>query len=177
MKKKSKSTRRKSTAKKPKKRSKKSSKPTRLWGLEVLTFPRHAQEPMEMDEKYRKDLKENPDAAAFLSKFNDEFYGNTFRKGTRPLHKKSERKTLYNATNARNRDMYNRRYRYNDLEYVAGQESAPTLDPSEALIDYLDQKNTIDQFMADALESGLSEKEVIELTTKIFDLEGLHEPR
>lgn len=150
-------------------------KKEKLWGLEPLTFPKAAQEFIGIDEQYKKDLMNDPKAAAFLSKFHDEVYGNKFRKGkgAKNLHVKDARKEIYDGTNARNRDMYNRRYRYQDIEYVASMEASDTANPTEAIIDYIDKKKKIKAFYDELLGQGVSVKEAQELTSYIFNLESI----
>lgn len=163
--------------KKPKKNSPKAPKskktqrkPEKLWGLQPLTFPKSAQEYIGLDEQYKKDLADDPKAAAFLSKFNVEVYGNTFKKGkgAKNLYKKNERKSIYDSTNARNRDMYNRRYRYQDIEYVASMENSNTSNPQDALIDYMDKKKKIQSFLDRCTNNGMTDKEAEDLASWVF---------
>lgn len=148
-------------------------KPEKLWGLEPLTFPKSAQEYIDIDEQYKKDLKNDPKAAAFLSKFHEEVYGNKFKKGSgnRNLYSKGERKSIYDSTNARNRDMYNKRYKYLDIEYLAGLDAGPNADPTDAVLNYIDKKKRVKKFLDEAVQNGLSVKEAEELTKYVFDLE------
>ena len=97
---------------KKKKSKKKSAKPQRkkvLWGLKPLTFNRAVQQYMDQDYMDKLDDK----SKEWLSKFNVEYYGNTFKKGKGPLnhHVKADHKKVYDQTNARNRDMYNKIYK------------------------------------------------------------------
>jgi hypothetical protein len=152
---------------------KKQKKP-KLWGLEKLTFNKAAQNYMDWDEKMAQDLKNDPEAAEWYSQFNNEYYGNTLDKDWRKnLHFKEQKKQIYDATNARNRDLYNTRYKYNEHENgIAIPDSySEYCNPETAYVDYLDYKKKIPKFMREAKNSGLNKKEVLELTKIVFDLE------
>lgn len=70
------------------------------WGLEQKSFPKHKQ--WSVDQDYTDQLDD--ETAAWLSKFNDEYYRNKFVKDEPALHK--DKKECYSRENARNRDLY-----------------------------------------------------------------------
>lgn len=132
-----------------------------------------------MDYDYVNKL--NDEEKQWLAQFNDEYLGNTLNKDWRKnLHYKGHKKAIYDQTNARNRDMYNNLYKYNEgdikenhsLELLINTKIDQSYtNPEEAYIETLDLRDTITEFMERAKSSGMSNKEVIELTKKIFDLE------
>lgn len=107
------------TKKKTQKRKSKAKKQEKLWGLEVNTFPKYARNYMDYD--YIEKLKtEDPKAAKWLSTFNEEYYGNTFRprtSGEKTVHKrtKKQKRAIYGQTNERIRDMYNKNVKLGDI--------------------------------------------------------------
>lgn len=95
----------------PQKKKKKPSKRKKqtLWGLEPRTFKRGSR--YFVDQDYTKDLSDKD--KKWLSTFNEEYYNNVLTPKTKRSKKK--RKTIYDLTNARNRDMYTN-YRIYDTE-------------------------------------------------------------
>lgn len=163
---------------KPKQKLKKTAKrPKKLWGLEVRTFNKAAQQYMDQD--YVGKL--NDEEKQWLSTFNNEFYGNTLNKDWRKnLHYKGNKKAIYDQTNARNRDMYNNLYKYNEgdirenhsLELLINSKIDQShTNPIDAYNETIDLRKTITEFMENARKSGMAEDEVLTLTKKIFDLE------
>lgn len=149
----------------------------KLWGLEKLTFNKAAQQYMDWDEKMTQDLKNNPEAAAWYSKFNEEYFGNTLDKDWRKnLHMKETKYDIYNATNARNRDMYNKRFKYNEgdigLEQIVSSETfTQFMNPEDALIESMDKAEAIQEFVDKALKAGTDKKFTKKLTRVVFDME------
>jgi len=131
----------------PKKKSKRSKpkKAKKLWGLEPLTFPKYSR--YYADQDYAKNLSEKD--KEWLSKFNEEYYGNTFRKEGPVVHKKykNKKRELYGLTNSRYRDMYNQRIKYsiqdmsNDSEHY--EPALGTYVIEDHLIDVIDHKNDL----------------------------------
>lgn len=116
----------------------------------------------------------NQEEKEWLSQFNNEYYGNTLNKDWRKnLHYKEQKKSIYDATNARNRDVFNKRYKYNENEngIVVPDEYSKYTSPESANIEYLDLKKKMTKFIKEAKASGLSDKEVEELVKVTFDLE------
>lgn len=125
-----------------------------------------------MDADYIQNL--NQEEKEWLSQFNNEYYGNTLNKDWRKnLHYKEQKKPIFDATNARNRDIFNTRYKYNENEsgIPVPDEYSKYTSPEEAYIDYIYLKKKMAKFMKDAKASGLSDKEVEELTKITFDIE------
>ena len=92
--------------------------PKKLWGLERGAMPYYARQLSDQDTIDAEFIRANPKAAKFYSDFSCEYYGNQFD-NRRGLHDKAgiDRKELYTATNARQRDVYNRfgrRHYYED---------------------------------------------------------------
>lgn len=56
---------------------------------------------------YTKKL--NKEELKYLNQFSREFYQGYFKKGEKPLHSLEQRKQIYNESNQRRRDLYNRR--------------------------------------------------------------------
>jgi len=78
----------------------------------------------------------------WLSDFNEEYYGNKLSKKT--LRNKAKRKEMFDQTNARNRDIFNIRFRsdvHGNFSETAGGE--------DALVDYIDAKR--DAYIPDKL--------------------------
>lgn len=125
-----------------------------------------------MDQDYINNLSQED--KEYLSQFNNEYYGNTLNKDWRKnLHLKQDKKAIYDQTNARNRDMFNQRYKYNENEsgIPIPEHFSEYSNPEDAYIDYIYIKKKMLKFMEEARASGMDEKEVIELTAKIFDIE------
>jgi len=125
-----------------------------------------------MDQDYISKLGD--DEKEWLSQFNNEYYGNTLNKDWRKnLHLKETKKAIYDGTNARNRDMYNNRYKYNENEggIAIPNSMSEYTSPEEAIVDFIYIKKKMLQFMEDARASGLNEKEVLNLTKVTFDLD------
>jgi hypothetical protein len=89
----------------------------------------------------------------FLNKFTEEHYRAYFNKDVKKhLHKKKERKSVYNANNARNRCIISRSKKEQNLYYVDTQKAKnlTTLDKAshrdieDALITYLDSKSSLE---------------------------------
>lgn len=152
-------------------------KKPKLWGLEKLTFNKAVQQYMDQD--YITKL--NDDEKAWLSQFNNEYYGNTLNKDWRKnLHMKENKYDIYDQTNARNRDMYNKRYKYNEGDInqdhnietlVASKIDFDHASPEDSYLEFMDKETKMKKFMQEAKDSGLNQKEVLDLTRKIFDLD------
>lgn len=153
------------------KRKPKKIKKAKLWGLEVRTFNKAAQQYMDVDYVNKLD----DDEKEWLSQFNNEYYGNTLKleDWRQNLHYKDQKKSIFDATNARNRDIYNKRYKYN--EYDSGiaipSEYHEYCNPEDSYLELIDKNDKMIKFIADAKASGLTEKEALELTRKVFDIE------
>lgn len=64
---------------------------------------------LELDAKYLSDLKNDPEAAEWLNKFNTEFVNASFNRHKNHLHRtKKEKRECYSRNNARNRCIYTR---------------------------------------------------------------------
>jgi hypothetical protein len=162
----------------PVKRRRKShkKKQTKLWGLERLTFPKAIQHVLDMD--YIAEL--NDDEKRWLSEFNASYYGNTF-----PSKHKSGRKTnmfdkagiprkeLYDQTNARNRDIFSKRYKFNEtFQGIAVPESySEFTSPENAILDAIDKEGIIKKFREDAAKAQTERAFIDKLTSVVFDTE------
>lgn len=158
--------------KKPTKEKKpiKKKKKVKLWGLERLTFNKAAQQYLDQDYISTLDDKDKE----WLSRFNNEYYGNTLNKNwNKNLHYKEQKKAIFDQTNARNRDIFNKRYKFNEHESgIAIPDSYHEhTNPEGAYADYIDIQRKVLSFMNEARESGLEEAEIIEITKKVFDLD------
>lgn len=125
-----------------------------------------------MDQDYINQLDDS--GKEWLSQFNNEYYGNTLNKDWRKnLHHKETKKTIYDATNARNRDMYNNRYKYNENESGIAVPSSLSefTNPEDANIEYIDLKRKIAKFISDAKKSGLKDKEIEQLVIITFNID------
>jgi len=152
-------------------------KKTKLWGLERFAFNKAVQQYMDQDYINNLDYTEKE----WLSQFNEEFYGNKLNKDWRKnLHLKETKKAIYDQTNSRNRDIYNNRYKYNEGDMyhdhnietlVASKLDFDHASPEEAYIEFVDKDKIMKKFMQDAKDSGLSDKEVLDLTRNIFNIE------
>lgn len=123
-----------------------------------------------MDQDYIEKLDDKE--KEWLSKFNVEYYGNTFQKGSGPrnLHVKDQHKLVYDQTNARNRDMYNQRYRmYEEIEW-GGMDYYGTDSPEDALIESLDRKKRMKKFIQDAMKNNVELEFLEQLTKFVFDV-------
>lgn len=135
-----------------------------------------------MDYDYIEKLKrDDPEAATWLSQFNNEMYGNTLNKDWRKnLHMKEDKKAIYDQTNARNRDMYNNRYKYNEdngnedcnIEtLVNSMVDMSHTSPEDAVIDFMDKDQKINKFVKAALKAKTDREFTQELTKVTFDIE------
>jgi len=141
----------------------------KLWGLEVRTFNKAAQQYMDVD--YVNKL--NDEEKQWLSQFNNEYFGNTLNKDWRKnLHMKDSKKAIYDQTNARNRDMYNKRYRMNDEDHmIMDNFDNEYTSPEDALIDFMDKEEKIKKFVDAALKARTEKGFTKELTKAVFDIE------
>lgn len=93
-----------------------------------------------MDQDYINELSDKD--KEWLSKFNEEWYGNKLSKRT--ARSKNKRKEIYDQTNARNRDVYNLHSRsYLDATFkgTAGDENSA--------IEYIDTMRGVVSFPTD----------------------------
>lgn len=80
-------------------------KNTKYPGLTPSVHPRNRQEYIDYDYVHQLSAKEKE----WLSNFTEEYLGGNFQHAGTKMHKsKKERKTCYDRTNARNRDMYSK---------------------------------------------------------------------
>lgn len=142
----------------------------KLWGLETRTFNRGSRNFLDQD--YVGDLSDKE--KIWLSKFNEEWYGNKLSPKTK--RSKAKRKEIYDQTNARNRDVHTVHYKIYDRDQPnRGQDNenassggVNTTDSifdvnrrmdynyfEEASIDYFDFKRLVEQY----LETGMDEEE------------------
>jgi len=160
--------------KKPIKHTKavKKQKARRLWGLEVRTFSRANQQYMDWDQQMLNDLKLDPEAAQWYSKFIEESYGNTLNKDFRKnLHYKHHKKEIYDATNARNRDLYNQRYRMNDTDHlIMDSFDNEYLSPEDAIIEMMDKRDKIKEFIMKAYKANTEKIFTGKLVNVVFDV-------
>lgn len=129
---------------------------------------------MDWDQQMTDDLKNDHEAAKWYSQFNNEYYGNTLDKDWRKnLHYKEQKKQIYDATNARNRDMYNNRYKYNENPGgIAIPDSySENCNPETAYIDFIHYQRVVPAFIKEARDSGMSKKEALELARMVFDID------
>lgn len=140
--------------KKTRKPKKTLNRPKKLWGLEVKTFPKYSQH--HMDQDYISTLSD--EEKAWLSKFNEEYYGNTIKKDAihlKSIDKKDKRtkkykkakkvitKDIYSQTNSRARDIY-----YKSVKFSLGwstlkdynREDLEHYNSEEGMLEYLDKK-------------------------------------
>lgn len=123
-----------------------------LWGIKNKFPAFYARQLNDQDYINEKFIKEHPEAAKFYNEFAEEYYGNTFR-NKEGLHDKAQigRKELYNATNARHRDIYNMRLKtilinnqYVSIEDVEDRNTDSSEEayasPEDSLIDLIDKK-------------------------------------
>lgn len=74
---------------------------------------------LEIDEKYMQDLKNNPEVAEWLNKFNTEFVNASFNTHKNHLHRsKSAKRECYARNNARNRCIYTREKAQGKLDSI-----------------------------------------------------------
>lgn len=108
----------------------------------------------------------------WISKFNVEFYGNTFKKGSgaRNLHTKDKHKLVYNQTNARNRDIFNQRYRLYDNPEWGGMDYYGTLTPEDALIEAIDRSDRIQEFVEESMKMEKNKEFLEQLTRFVFNI-------
>lgn len=154
-------------------KKKKREKIEKLWGLEFRAFNRGARQLVDQD--YIDKL--SPEEKKFLSDFNKSYYGNTFPKKSKPGPKTNmfdkagiPRKTIFDQTNARNRDVHTVQYKIYDREKVSTEnpEDMDKVDSifdvirqtdynniEDANIDYLDFKRRMLKY----LENGFDEEE------------------
>lgn len=123
-----------------------------------------------MDQDYIEKLDDK--SKEWLSKFNEEYYGNTFQKGSGPrnLHVKTQRKLVYDQTNSRNRDVYNQRYRLYDNPEWGGMDYYGTSSPEDALIEAMDRQDRIKAFAEDALKIEKNNEFLEQLTRFVFNI-------
>lgn len=167
----------KNTAKSPVVKKKTKPKKLKLWGLEFKTYNKAAQQYVDQDYINKLNYKEKE----WLSQFNEEYYNNTLNKDWRKnLHMKENKYDIYDQTNARNRDMYNKRYKYNEGDInqdhnietlVASKVDFDHASPEESYCEFMDKEKNIRKFMEEAKASGLNKQEVLDLTRKVFDLD------
>jgi len=169
----------KKTAKKDKKNTKKETKrskkptqktrPKKLWGLERLTFPKAVQQYLDQD--YISTL--NDEEKQWLSKFNNEYYGNTLNKDWRKnLHLKEQKKAIFDQTNARNRDIFNNRYKFNENEsgIPIPDSYSEYANPEQTLIDAIYIEKEINKFRKQAIRAKTEKKFIDELIKVVFDI-------
>ncbi len=74
---------------------------------------------LELDSKYLADLKNDPEAANWLNKFNTEFVNASFNRHKNHLHRtKKAKRECYAMNNARNRCIYTREKAQGKLDSV-----------------------------------------------------------
>lgn len=125
-----------------------------------------------MDQDYINKL--GPEEKVWLSQFNNEYYGNTLKKDWRKnLHMKETQKAIYDQTNARNRDMYNKRYKFNEHEsgIAIPNDYHEFANPEEAIIEAIDKEDKIKKFVKSALKARTEKKFTEEMTKVVFDME------
>jgi len=153
-------------------------KAKRLWGLEVRTF-NHGVRPF-IDQDYVKDL--NDAEKAWLSEFNESYYGNVFPK------KKKGRKTnmfdkagvprteIYNQTNSRNRDVHTKFFKINaDSGYVKEDDSKQSLSVFDKerenieneLIECVDYRRFYEQFREAGYGKTASRREALRMIDEL----------
>jgi len=145
-------------------------KQRKLWGLERFTFPVAIQNVMDMDYIGKLNNKEKQ----WLSQFNNEYFGNTLNKDWRKnLHLKEQKKSIYDQTNARNRDIFNQRYKFNEYESgMAIPESFSAFtNPEAAILELLDKEEKIKKFIKKALEANTDKEFTETLTRVVFEIE------
>ena len=154
----------------PLKRKSLPNKPPKLWGLERLTFSKAIQNVMDAD--YIDQL--NGDEKQWLSTFFNEFYGNTLNKDWRKnLHYKEQLKSIYDQTNARNRDIFNQRYKFNENDQgipIPDRYSEFT-NPENAILELLDKTDKIKKFIKSALDAQTEREFTKKLTEVVFEIE------
>ena len=95
---------------------------------------------LELDEKYIKDLKDNPEAAEWLNKFNTEFVNASFNRHKKHLHRtKKEKRECYSMNNARNRCIYTREKAQGKLDSVEDIKEQMKRQEENFENDYLDE--------------------------------------
>lgn len=151
------------------KKTKAKIKPKKLYGLEPLTYNRAAQQYVDID--YVSQL--NDSEKQWLSTFNEEYYNNTLNKDWRKnLHYKEHKKSIFDKTNARNRDIMNKRYRMDDEEnYIMDNNDTEYTSPESAMIEAIDKKEDIEHFVKKARRKGTDEKFTKKLTDVVFGVE------
>jgi hypothetical protein len=155
--------------KKNKKKSKKR-KIKKRWGLEKLTLPKAVQQFFDYD--YLNQLTE--EEKNWLSQFTDEYYNNTLNHDWRKnFHYKEQKKSIYDATNARNRDMYNKRYKYNEtLIGVAIPDDYHTFtSPEDAILDAIDLEEKIKKFREAAEKAQTAREFTNKLVGVVFEVD------
>lgn len=81
------------------------------------------------------------EALEFIVQFNKEYYGNMGLKDRGALHKKKLRKSVYDAMNASNRDLYGIKNTGGAIVEEDIKKSTPS--PEDALIEFIDIKKSI----------------------------------
>lgn len=130
-----------------------------------------------MDMDYIKDLSD--EEKQWLSDFNSEYYGNTVNQDWRKnLHMKGHKKAIFDQTNARNRDIYNKRYQMyetgNDNEdygIMMPDGADIYMNPEDAVIEFIDKEDKITAFVERALSKGTPKEFTKQLTKVVFDIE------
>lgn len=172
---------------KKKKKAVKGQKIEKLWGLEPKTFSRGSR--YFIDQDYAGELSK--EEKAWLSKFNEEYYGNKVKKKD-SLHldklknydkrkkkfktaKRKIMKTLYDATNARNRDLHTVNYKIYDDEKRVSEDQESLFDLSrkvdynvieDTTVDYIAFKNLMERY----LKQGFTEEQAREKAIVEFNL-------
>lgn len=95
---------------------------------------------LEIDAKYLNDLKDNPEAAEWLNKFNTEFVNASFNRHKNHLHRtKKEKRECYSMNNARNRCIYTREKAQGKLDSVEDIKEQMKRQEENFENDYLDE--------------------------------------
>lgn len=147
-------------------------KPKKLWGLEVGSFSRGARQLMDQD--YVDTLKQ--DEKQWLSDFNETYYGNKFPRRDKRGRKTNmfdkagiPRKEVFDATNARNRDVHTTNYRINSDTTDVTEDSTNLFDLDREgyegeLCDLIDFNRLVEKYVK---EGNSSEKARIMALTEL----------
>lgn len=105
---------------------------------------------IDIDDQYWKDLKDNPKAAEWLNKFNNEYVSASFNRHKKHLHKsKKLKRDCYNKNNARNRCIYTREKaqgKLNHLEDMQKELENEFIEYEEDLIKNIDEDLVMKKF-------------------------------